>query len=348
MEGSKCGKGTMAIGELVGQRSYYSMKEFRDYDEKLPELVYDILDYFRLGNRSKPAIQKSVLDYCTNSRFNSTLGAMVQPDVVHTICERLVKKGVLMCTKVGIGISGIDSNYLFPTSAEEVFLRKAPAIVFYFNCIVYGFPYIYSAYLDYVLPIIVKKDGKESMGTGFRYKNGIVTAKHCLKVDQVFIPNINVEKLANSRVYVSKDENLDLAYIDIGEPSPLVSNEAKVLDEVLVMGYPKIPMFFDFCAGERATISAIPTKGAIASIAEQYITRNIGPLILVTARIRGGNSGGPIIDANGAVVGVAFAEPEAKGDYDDMGYGIAYPIAVFEKMLQDPITLSVNFVSQIS
>ncbi len=325
------------------------MKEFRDYDEAFPELVYDILDYFRVGNKVKPAIKKSVLDYCIHSRFNSDLGnGMIQPDVVHTICENLVKKGLLLCTRVGMGMPGIDSNYLYPASPEDVFLSKDPRLIFYFNCIAYGFPYIYSAYLDYVLPVIVKKDGKESMGTGFRYKNGIVTAKHCLKVDQVFIPNINVEKLANSRVYVSKDKDLDLAYIDIGEPSPLVSNEAKVLDEVLVMGYPKIPMFFDFCAGERAMISAIPTKGAIASIAEQYITRNIGPLILVTARIRGGNSGGPIIDANGAVVGVAFAEPEAKGDYDDMGYGIAYPIAVFEKMLQDPITLSVSFVSQIS
>lgn len=325
------------------------MKEFRDYDETIPELVYDILDYFRVGNKVKPAAKKSVLDYCVNSRFNADLGnGMIQPDAVHAICESLVKKGLLMCSKVGTGISGIDSNYLYLASPEDVFLSKDPALIFYYNCIAYGFPYIYSAYLDYVLPIIVMKDGKESMGTCFRYKNGIVTAKHCLTVDQVFIPKYPVEKLANSHVYVSKDENLDLAYIDIGEHSPLISNEAKVLDEVLVMGYPKIPMFFDFCAAERATVSSIPTRGAIASIAEQYITRNIGPLMLVTARIRGGNSGGPIIDAYGAVVGVAFSEPESEGDYDDMGYGIAYPIEVLDKMMQDPITLSVNFVDQIS
>lgn len=325
------------------------MKEFRDYDEKLPELVYDILDYFRVGNKVKPAINKSVVDYCTNSRFNPNLGnGMVQPDVVHAICESLVKKGLLVCTRTGTGVSGMDSNYMYLASSESVFLSKDPRLIFYFNCMAYGFPYIYSAYLDYVLPIVVKKNGKESMGTGFRYRNGLVTAKHCLQVDQVYIPNYSVEKLTNSLVFVSKDENLDLAYIELGEPSPLVSNEAKVLDDVLVMGYPKIPMFFDFCAGERATISSIPTKGAIAAIAEQYITRSIGPLMLVTARIRGGNSGGPIIDANGAVVGVAFAEPESKGDYDDMGYGIAYPISVLDKMLENPDTLLVNFVNQIA
>ena len=68
----------------------------------------------------------------------------------------------------------------------------------------------------------------------------------------------------------------------------------------------------------------------------------------MTARIRGDNSGGPIIDANEAVVGVAFAEPEAKGDYDDMGYGIAYPIAVLDQMLKDPDTLLVIVVNQIA
>ena len=70
--------------------------------------------------------------------------------------------------------------------------------------------------------------------------------------------------------------------------------------------------------------------------------------MLVTARIRGGNSGGPIIDSNGAVVGVAFSEPMSKGDYDEMGYGIAYPIDLFYEMLKNPLTMKVNFVEVIN
>ena len=46
------------------------MKEFKDYDIMFPELVYDILDYFRAGNNVKEPKDKSVWDYCQNSRFN--------------------------------------------------------------------------------------------------------------------------------------------------------------------------------------------------------------------------------------------------------------------------------------
>lgn len=324
------------------------MEEFRNYDINLPELVYDIVDYFRVGNKIKQPADKSVWDYCQNSRFNVQLSDnLVQPDAVHIICENLVSKGLLTCIHSGMGLAGMYSNYMFLPTNETLFLSKDPKLVFRFNCMAYGFRYIYSAYRDYVLPVVVKKDGKLSMGTCFRFYNGIVTAKHCIDAEQVFISGYNAEKLNQCSVYISSDNEMDLAYIDLGEPSPLLSGEAKVLDDVLVMGYPKVPMFFDFCAGERAAISSIPTKGAVASLAEQYITRKVGPLMLVTARIRGGNSGGPIIDTNGAVVGVAFSEPTSEGDYDEMGYGVAYPIEVLQQMLQDATTIKVNFVDEV-
>lgn len=69
--------------------------------------------------------------------------------------------------------------------------------------------------------------------------------------------------------------------------------------------------------------------------------------MLITARIRGGNSGGPVIDSNGAVVGVAFSEPMSKGDYDEMGYGVAYPIEIFYQILDHSTTMKVNFVDPI-
>lgn len=324
------------------------MEEFRNYEITLPELVYDIVDYFRLGNKIKQPAEKTVWDYCQRSRFNAQIkDQMVQPDTVHVICDNLVRKGLLTCVHSGTSLAGMDSNYMFLPTDETLFLSKDPKLVFRLNCMAYGFRYIYLAYRDYVLPVVVKKDGKLSMGTCFRFYNGIVTAKHCIEAEQVFISGHNAEKLYQCPVIISNDKEIDLAYIDLGITTPLLSGEAKVLDEVLVMGYPKIPMFFDFCAGERAAISSIPTRGAVASIAEQFITRKVGPLMLVTARIRGGNSGGPIIDANGAVVGVAFSEPTSEGDYDEMGYGVAYPIEVLQQMLQDATTIKVNFVDEV-
>lgn len=325
------------------------MDEFRNYDQLFPELVYDILHYFWINNRVKKPNEKSVLNYCETSRFNTELpkGDIIQPDVVNLICQKMVKNGVLVKTGNGLGMPDLTSNYLYVPKDNTLFDTMDPSILFRFNCMAYGFRYIYGAYRQYVMPIIVRKKGKITMGTCFKFRNGILTAKHCVEADEVAIPGYTSEKLQKCKVVVSEDEKLDMAYIETNEPSVLLPSEAKVLDEVLVMGYPKIPQFFDFCAAERAAISSIPTRGAVASLSGQFINYRVGELMLVTARIRGGNSGGPIISTEGAVVGVAFCEPMSEGDYDEMGYGIAYPIAVFNQMLQYATFLNVNFVDNI-
>lgn len=105
--------------------------------------------------------------------------------------------------------------------------------------------------------------------------------------------------------------------------------------------------FNAFCAAERAAISSIPTRGAVASLADQYLSSGVGQLMLVTARIRGGNSGGPIINSNGQVVGVAFSEPMSEGNYDEMGYGVAYPISVLGQLLDDCEVMQVNYVDHV-
>lgn len=328
------------------------MIEFLDYDIKNPELVYDIVDYFRVNNRVRAVKDKSIIDYCSTSRFNNTPLAndeMVQPRVVQIICENLVKKGVLNCIKSGQGFAGADSNYLYMPQNDELFLQKHPSFILRLNCMAYGFPYIYNAYKNIVLPVIVKNaKGDIEMGTCFRFNTGILTAKHCLTAEEISIQGYTADQLKQCPVIISRDdEYLDMAYIELGEQSPIIHDEANVLDEVLAMGYPKIPMFNEFCTAERASVSSIATKGAVASLANQYMTPSVERLMLITARIRGGNSGGPIINEDGAVVGVAFAEPFFDGNYDDMGYGIAYPISAYFQMLENCTTMKVNFVDEV-
>lgn len=327
------------------------MKEFNDYDINIPDLVYDILDYFRLSNRVKEMNKKSIIDYCNTSRFNNTKeanGMMIQPDVVHLICENLAKKRYLRCLRMGIGAMGMDANYVFLSQNDDFFLSKPDALVFSLNCMAYGFPYIYNSYKDHVLPVIVKdKKGDIEMGTCFRFSTGILTAKHCLEAEEVFIKGYTAQELKKYATFISTDTNIDMAYIEMNEPLRFVPGDANVLDEVLVMGYPKIPMFNDFCAAERAAISSIPTRGAVASLADQYMSPGVGQLMLVTARIRGGNSGGPVINSNGQVIGVAFAEPKSEGNYDEMGYGIAYPISVLGQLLESGQAMQVNYVDEV-
>lgn len=328
------------------------MIEFLDYDIKFPDLVYDIVDYFRANNNVKEPRYKSILDYCSTSQFSksSTInGEMIQPRVVQIICENLVRKGELNCIKSGHGFAGVDSNYLYLPKSDEVFLKKLPAAILRLNCMAYGFPYIYNAYKNIVLPVIVKNaKGDIEMGTCFRFNTGILTAKHCLTAEEVSIQGYTADQLKQCPVIISRDdEYLDMAYIELGKQSPIIHDEANVLDEVLAMGYPKIPMFNEFCTAERASVSSIATKGAVASLANQYMTPSVERLMLITARIRGGNSGGPIINEDGAVVGVAFAEPFFDGNYDDMGYGIAYPISAYFQMLENCTTMKVNFVDEV-
>lgn len=327
------------------------MQEFRDYDITIPDLVYDIVNYFRASNNIKAPAKKSILDYCMNSKFSKTpeaKGEIVQPDVVLLICENLVKKRYLNCIKYGAGVMGMDANYIFLCQNDDFFLSKTDALVFSLNCMAYGFPYIYASFKNDVLPVIVKdKKGDVTMGTCFRFSTGILTAKHCLEAAEVSIEGYTAEQLQKYATFISKDPNIDLAYIELQEHSRFVLGDANVLDEVLVMGYPKIPMFNAFCAAERAAISSIPTRGAVASLADQYLSSGVGQLMLVTARIRGGNSGGPIINSNGQVVGVAFSEPMSEGNYDEMGYGVAYPISVLGQLLDDCEVMHVNYVDNV-
>ena len=190
------------------------------------------------------------------------------------------------------------------------------------------------------------------MGTCFRMFNGLVTAKHCLtNGDTIAIRGYKAEFLNQCKVYVSKNPDIDLAYIETNETAKFNIAQGHVLDDVLVMGYPKVSFFLNFCTGEKANISAqadlrmTPTLGAIAAEGEIYFPKGLPKLYLITARIRGGNSGGPVINKEGMVVAVATGISAGEGlSDDDIGYGMAYPIQCAEAMLAEKNIEKFNFV----
>lgn len=319
------------------------MEQLIDYYRKYPELILDILEYFWLDSDVN---EKNIIGFCTNNRY----GEVFQPDIVLRICDKLAENRVMSLNVRGGVLEG-ETSYIFVWSnGREEWEKSKYTFLHYYNSIVYGFVYIYQFYSDKVIPIVAYKGDGCSMGTVFKFHNGLITARHCIEgYDSYSIKGYNAGLLNASKIYVSSNKNIDIAYIETGEHVDIYRDSPNVLDDILVMGYPKVPAFLDFLTAEKATISTMaqmrmtPTKGSIAAMEKGIYTRETR-LMLITAKIRGGNSGGPIINKKGCVVGVAFAEPTAEGSYDDVGYGVGMPIQVLDDIIRGGTTTTVNFI----
>lgn len=326
------------------------MKLFYDYDLKYPDLMISILEYFWLEGDFN---SKTVIDFCTHNKYN--VGSnYLQPQIILKICDILMDNNILSQIRRG-GALGGDTSYSFVWRDSKDNWQLEKDLYNHICCsLVYGFNYIYRHYQDKVIPIVAfQNNGKQSMGSSFKFYNGIVTARHCIADGDLFsIKGYTSSQLETAKVYVSKNPAIDIAYIETGEKSEAYVDTPQILDNILVMGYPKIPMFLDFLTAEKASISTIakwrmtPTNGAITAIAPNMYTYKDTDLILITAQIKGGNSGGPIINNRGCVVGVAFSEPLSEGEgYDDLGYGVGMPIQMLDNIISEKNIISPKFKS---
>lgn len=315
---------------------------YNDFDEKYPDLVIKLLEYFRVDKENDgPIAKRSIKKFC--DKYKGKYDFTKQPWILSAICKRIYEAGYMMCLKSRGGL-GLEDNYLFHLNKVEFFESDKDRLMYFFNSIVYGFEYVYKMYKNIVVPLVWERDnGDYSMGTGFKFLDGIVTAKHCITdAKNLQIKGYRAEELKDVSVYISDNESVDVAFIKTGRTeNPLIyCDEGKVMDEVLVMGYPKIPAFTSFLTAEKATISSkadariTPTKGYISAYGYEYLTKTSA--LLITAKIRGGNSGGPVINQAGCVVGIACQIPNYDGEigsYDDLGYGIAVPSSYLTKIV---------------
>ncbi len=320
---------------------------FRGYEEQYPSLVYDILNYFMISiTDSTPIKNRSILNFCQpNKEVNGSNNVLYQPDTIDRICRILCDKNIMTCIRSDSAL-GLNNNYLYCPSNIDLFRREKERLEFYFNSIVYGFPYIYNMYKSIVVPLVWEDEqGKIYMGTGFKFLDGIVTAKHCIAdAKNLMIKGYMADELRGKNIYISENEDTDIAFIETKRSADIqiYSEDGEVLQEVLVMGYPRIPSFTDFLTAERATISSkaeariTPSKGTIAAYGNQYLNKI--EAMLITAKICGGNSGGPVINEYGCVVGVACQVPDYTYNqdnyYDDLGYGIVVPFKYAKDIIE--------------
>ena len=166
-----------------------------------------------------------------------------------------------------------------------------------------------------------------STGTGFAVTNDghIVTNNHVISGCQD-VKIHNDERELRAKV-MNRDSVNDIALIKAEfKPKyvfPLKSDNPKLLEDVFVGGYP---------FGRALSSSVKATKGVVSSLAG--LGNNYSQL-QIDAPLQPGNSGGPIIDTKGQVIGVAVAKLDLRKvlkDFgtmpDDVNFGIKSNVVV--------------------
>ncbi|MCQ2965809.1 MAG: serine protease [Alphaproteobacteria bacterium] len=328
------------------------------YGIKYPELCVDIVNFFRsneihsmhykqlkqrLGDGLAAEIVKNTLDfaqhYGTKYREIDEQAIVLQPKTISRICNKLCDFNILSKIQVA-GFNTMFDDEFYYAIAEII--PNTIANQKCLNNIVYGFKYIYQSYQNNVLPIFVcsKENKEQHTGSCFKVANGIVTAKHCLEnKDYAQIYSIPANILNKSKILTAP--KIDLLYIippkDAYNFDDFVEiGTGEIIDEIMVMGYPNHAGFNNFLTA---------TTGQIAGIEKSYLCGY--DLMLLTGKIKGGNSGGPVLNNKGQIIGIVTEVPDPQGDYDKFGYGLAIP-SKYIRNLTEIYDEKITFVDDIT
>ncbi|MBC6456325.1 MarP family serine protease [Actinomadura sp. HBU206391] len=153
-------------------------------------------------------------------------------------------------------------------------------------------------------------------GTGFVYaRDRVMTNAHVVAGVQGFSQVVTQNNRFHRARVVLYDPKRDIAVLhvpDLSVPSLKFNGEAQTRDSAVVAGFPKGRPFTAVAARIRAKQRA---KGPDIYHAGQ-VTREI---YAIRGKVQQGNSGGPLLAANGTVYGVIFA---AALDDEETGYAL--------------------------
>lgn len=241
----------------------------------------------------------SVFDFQMYLNEKKLIGKGVKMGVVDLILKILEEKLIISPvdkTLTGIGDKRYQSNGVYTKHLYDNDL---------IDNVIFGFNYIISNYQKSVVKIEnIDKNKDASIGTGFLIededKQLIITNKHVLeKAVKLRLLNKDDVELKFETPY--KDENSDLAILPLSNkiesPNLQLNLSLEILSEIITIGYPSIPMTkFSY---------QIYHKGEINSFVEDYFGNK---LFLISAKTSSGNSGSPVIDKTGLVVGIITEE----------------------------------------
>lgn len=322
------------------------MISYKDY----PNIVIEILKYFDINN----GVNRTPIGF-VEENYSKSVGSSkiftIQPSDIVQICEKLFSKQMIS-KKENNSIDGITNIYL--AVLKKGYAMPTISNLIYYNTIVFGFSYLYDVMKKLVKPIVYyykdeNNKEKTSIGTCIEFNKGILTCKHCIiGADKVSIQGYKAQELNNKAYLISNNENVDLIFIpDVNNSDYHLLNQGKILDDIVVLGFPSIPGLQNVLTIEKASISGDDyvvkgSRGSIVANANNYLQKM--ELHLISAKIKGGNSGGPIINSNGELIGITSSKPDYNGEnYDDLGYGFGIPYKYIIDLLNGNNTCTLSF-----
>lgn len=204
-----------------------------------------------------------------------------------------------------------------------------------------------NSYIEYVagLPKVVERwrssvakiyhATDSGIGTGYLVRpNLVATAKHVVDGLSEFVVAFEDGTVVahKSIVRPQKMGDLDLALIELEEPvvgrRPFrLSIGRDLLDEVVVFGFPPVPQADD--------AYLVVHRGEISADIKLYHSQL--QVLVVSSLLRGGNSGGPVVNRRGHVVGTVsqnLFKQLADGE-ESLNEGLGFAAAIPSEWLQD-------------
>lgn len=302
-------------------------------------LTTEILRYFFIDieKNTESIIPKTIEAFTRQSQYFETVNII---DVLRII-SKLKVEGYI----ASAGFSNLNSNPLTNEALVSLNFDEGVANYGSYDFLINGFKSISDHFKNTVRPVIIHKEGGLiDIGTSFLLgnHNTLVTARHVVESAKLIqIPDKNNKMIDATKIIFPKNKKIDLAIILVADHSfkeipPFNALDGEILEDVMTIGYPPIPGFDAMQVYEISSINNTFkfSRGQIVGKDKSYFEGI--EYTLINAKVKGGNSGSPVINNKGNVIGVVVQIPIDSTDstqLDRLGYGVVTPKSEIMKLL---------------